>query len=176
MMYITGRVALSVPCERESTGLWNVRRSDFLNEEMMKLHDSQESPFKDYGIEKNKMIHYHEFCTYNVADHVRAYVDMLYAGQFDELKGLFAEAINNAKCRTDIFMLVYGKLRHLAEFTEINEFMEEEFGSAWLSYKDAVRSSAEHIEKHQEEMLNLETVQSRLGSNGRPLEEYLKIE
>lgn len=175
MMYITGRIALGVPCERDSKGLWNVRRADFLDEANMKLHDSQESPFKDYGIERNKMIHYHEFCTYNVADHVRAYVDMLYAGKFEEMKGLFAEAIDNAKCRVDIFMLVYGKLRHLAEFKEIDEFMTEEFASAWISYKDSVRASAEHIEKHQEEMLNLEAIQSKLGSNGLPLEEFLKV-
>lgn len=175
MRYITGIVALGTFCERDTRGLWNIRRSDYLDEENMRLRESNESPFKDYGIERNKIISYHEFTTYNVADHVRAYVDLLYDGKFDFLKGVFADAINDSRARKDIFMLVYGKLRHLAIFKEINEFMEDEFGSAWISYKQAVQASAEHIANHHEEMLKLDVLQSKLGTNGKIIDECLGI-
>lgn len=155
MKYITGIIALGTECRLESKGIWNVRKKDFLNEDNMKLIESDDTPFKDWGIEKDKIINYHEFALYNVANHVRAYIDMLYFGKFEEAKGLFAEAIDNAKCRSDIFMLIYGKTRHLAEFTEIDEFMTEEFGNAWIAYKDAVHSSAEHLSKATEQWDNV---------------------
>lgn len=145
MRYITGIIAFGVECQRNSIGKWNITKNDFLNEKLMELKESDESPFKDYGIEENKIVPYHDFCTYNVADHVRAYLDMLHEGMFSELKGLFYECIGDGKCRHDIFMTVYGKLRHLAEFKEVNEFMLEEFGNAWISYIDSVERVAEHI-------------------------------
>lgn len=145
MKYITGYLAMGVECERPTPGKWNITKQEYLDDEMFKLRESDESPFKDYGIEKDKLVPYRMFCTYNVADHVRAYVDMLFDGEFEKLEGLFAECVNNAKAREDIFMLVYGKLRHLACFREVNEFMEKEFGNAWYSYVSSVESIADHI-------------------------------
>lgn len=159
MMYLTGPLAFGVDCERESCGRWNIPKTDWLNEDLMVLKDSEESPFKSYGIEENKIVPYHEFCTYNVADHVRAYCDMLYAGKFDELKDVFGEYIRSMSCRKDIFMLVYGKLKYLAEFHDINAFMEKEFGNAWVSYIDSVNSVAEHISNRAEAIERLESLQ-----------------
>lgn len=145
MQYVTGIPAFGIPCELDSVGRWNILKEDYVDEERFTIKESDDMPLKDYGIEKNKLVPYREFCTYNVANHVRAYVDLLYMERFDILPGLFAECINNSKCRKDIFMLVYGKLRNLAQFKEINEFMCNEFGNAWMSYVQAVMAMAEHL-------------------------------
>ena len=163
MKYITGIVAFGVQCERNSTGKWNLTKDDFLNEENMKLKESDDSPFKDYGIEENKLVPYHDICTYNVADHVRAYVDMVHEQRFDELVGLFYESIGDMKCRQDIFMLVNGKLRHLAGFQKVNEFMQQEFGNAWVSYIDSVERVAEHIANNQAALEALKDAQAAYG-------------
>lgn len=160
MQYITGIVAFGVDCKRDSVGRWNTTKSEFLDDNLFVLKDSNESPFKDYGIEENKIIPYREYCTYNVADHVRAYCDLLYEHNFDFLKDAFSEYIRSMKCRKDIFMLVYGKLRNLAGFKEINEFMVQEFGNAWVSYIDSVDSVAEHISNRQEEIERLVRIQN----------------
>lgn len=159
MMYLTGPLAFGIECERESCGRWNIPKTDWLNEDLMVLKDSDESPFKSYGIEENKIVPYHEFCAYSVANHVRAYCDMLYECRFDELKDVFGEYIRSMNCRKDIFMLVYGKLKYLAEFPEINKFMENEFGNAWVSYIDSVHSVAEHISNRAEAVEKLEAMQ-----------------
>jgi hypothetical protein len=160
MQYITGIIAFGVDCKRDSVGRWNTTKSEFLDDNLFMLKDSDESPFKDYGIEENKIVPYREFFTYNVEDHVRAYCDLLYEHNFDFLKDAFDEYIRSAKCRKDIFMLTYGKLRNLAGFREVNEFMTQEFGNAWISYIDSVDSVAEHISARQEEIERLEKLQS----------------
>lgn len=159
MRYITGIIAMGTECSLNTPGLWNIPKETYLDEEIFKNVESDDSPFKDWGIEKNKIIKYREFSLYNVANHVRAYVDMLYDGKFDELKDVFFEAINDSKSRLDIFMLVYGKLRHLAQFKKINKFMEEEFGNAWLSYIDAVNTVAEHISSQADAIDRMQEIQ-----------------
>lgn len=159
MKYITGIIAMGTECSLNTPGLWNIPKEMYLDDEVFKTVESDDSPFKDWGIETNKLVKYREFCLYNVANHVRAYVDMLYDGKFEELKDLFFEAINDSKSRKDIFMLVYGKLRHLAQFKKINEFMEEEFGNAWLSYIDSVNSVAEHISNQADATERLQEIQ-----------------
>ena len=129
MKYITGLLAFGVDCKRDSCGKWNITKDEWLDEKLMTLQESDDSPFKDYGIEDDKVVPYHEYCLYAVADHVRAYCDMLYNEQFDELKDLFEDSIRSMKCRKDIFMLTYGKLRYLAQFHAINEFMTYSLGS-----------------------------------------------
>ena len=152
MQYITGRVAFGVPdTTSESCGIWNIRKHEFLGEDTFKHRDSAESVFGDWGIQKGLMVPYHEFCTYNVANHVRAYCDMLEMGQASEMRGLFAEAIDNAKCRMDIFTLVYGKMRNHAQFPFIDAFFNEEFGNAWDSYKKSVKKNAKVLSESAKE-------------------------
>ena len=146
MKYLTGILAFQVPCELDSLGLWNMSKKSFTDESLWDMRESDESRFKDWGIEKDKIIPGRDYTLWNVANHVRAYVDMLEGKQFDKLKGLFLEAIFEPKCRQDIFMLTYGKLRHLADWSEYNRFMKDEFGNAWMSYIDSIHSVAAHIE------------------------------
>lgn len=145
MLYITGMIAFGVECKLNTLGKWNLTKQDFTDAKAMELKESQDSPFKDWGIEENKIVPYHEYCTYNVANHVRAYCDLLWEKKFDLLTGMFYECVGDMRSRTDIFTLVNGKLRHLAGFREINEFMEKEFGNAWISYLEAVESISEHL-------------------------------
>lgn len=162
MQYVTGMTAFGIECKRDSCGKWNLTKDDFTNNEKFTLRESDDMPYKDYGIEKDKIVPYREYCLYNVADHVRAYLDLLYECKFDLLTGLFDECIKDMKCRKDIFMTVYGKLRNLAIFKEVNEFMISEFGNAWLSYLDSVHSVAEHISKREDYLTELQKIQENL--------------
>ena len=159
MKYISGYLAMGVECELPTPGKWNITKQEFLDDELFKSRESDDSPFKNFGIEKDKLVPYREFCCFNVANHVRAYLDMLYDGEFELLDGMFAECINNAKARQDIFMCVYGKLRHLACFSKVNEFMEKEFGNAWYSYVSSVESMAEHIANRAEAIEEIKRIQ-----------------
>lgn len=161
MKYITGIIALGTECELPTCGLWNVSKQQFLDDELCKGVESDDSPFKDWGIEENKVLRYREFCLFNVANHTRAYVDMLYQHRFEELKDIFFEAINNGEARKDIFMLVYGKLRHLAEYKKINEFMTTEFGNAWIAYKDSIESVAAHLANRADAIAKIEEIQAQ---------------
>ena len=167
MKYITGIIAFGVECNRNSVGRWNITKEEFLDDKLMELKESDESPFKDYGIEENKLVPYHDICTYNVADHVRAYVDMLHDEQFDELKDLFYECIVDLKCRHDIFMLVYGKLRHLKGFRKVNEFMTDEFGSAWVAYLDSVERISEHIADSKQSLEEIQKLHENMVKGGQ---------
>lgn len=147
MKYLTGILAMQIPCDLPSQGIWRLSRKDFLNDELFVLKESDDSRYKDWGIEQNKIVPGREFMLYNVANHVRAYIDMLEDMQFDTLKGLFMEAIAEPKCRHDIFMAAYGKLRHLADWQEYNSFMKKEFGNSWESYKSSVISVSQHVQE-----------------------------
>ena len=161
MKYVGGIIALETPCERNSVGTWGVPKRYYIDENLFKLKDTEDSPFGEYGIEKDKIIKHREYCLYNVADHVRVYLDMLYECQFDELRGLYHECIKDLRCRSDIFAYTFYKLRNLDVFPKVNKFMCEEFGNAWLSYLNAIDSVAEHIGTHQVDMQQLVALQQK---------------
>lgn len=162
MLYITGMIAFGVECKLNTLGKWNLTKNDFLDEENMKSRESEDSPFKNWGIEENKLIPYHDVCTYNVANHVRAYCDLLWEKKFDLLTGLFYECVGDMRARTDIFTLVNGKLRHLAGFREINEFMMSEFGNSWVAYLEGVEAIAEHLANNEKAMEELTKLQKEM--------------
>lgn len=160
MQYLTGLLAFGIPCDLDTNGMWGFRSSDYSNDEHFAtfLRDSDNSPFKEVGIVNNVYIDQRPLCTYRVANHVRAYLDMLYEGKFDELKGLYQVAIGRPKYRQDIFMQVYGKLRHLACFDEVSNFLCDEFGTGWVSYVESIRQAANRLAnldptEHNEETL-----------------------
>ncbi len=110
-------------------------KAEFSNPEYILNKESDESVFKDYGIERDKIIPYYgDDSLFNVANHVRAYLDILSWHQFDKLKDVFYNYIFDIDCRSMIFDGVYKYLRLGDGFKEVNDFMSEEFGNAWLSY------------------------------------------
>lgn len=145
MNYVTGICAFGVPDDTKSCGIWNIRKHQYLGDDFL-TRESESSVFGEWGIQENKMVPYHDLCTYRVANHVRAYVDMLEMCKFDEMHGLFANAIDNGECRLDIFMLVYGKMRNLPYYEGIHRFMCEEFGNAWTSYIKAIKDNAKVVQ------------------------------
>ena len=146
MIYLSGPLAFCVPCDLPTPGEWRISPSMWTDENTNKhLRNTDDYPFKDYGIEKNKYIQYRPICLYNVANHVRAYLDMLYEERFSEMEEMFRNYIDNGKCRREIFDQVYYRCRNLAEFHDINTFMAKEFGNAWYSYIDAMKKAAEHL-------------------------------
>lgn len=149
MYYLSGPLAFTVPCELDTPGEWRVSRKMWSDENVNKsIRNSEDSPFKDYGINQNVYIQYRPIGLYNVANHVRAYLDMLYEKRFDEMKDLFMEYIDNGLYRRDIFEQVFYRCKHLAEYKEINKFMSEEFGNAWISFLDAIHTSSMHISEN----------------------------
>ena len=140
MKYITGWIAFATPCELDTVGKWNLHKNEFLDEYNMTLYESDESPFGDWGIETDKLVDYHEDTTYNVANHIRAYVDMLYQGRFSELKNIYMEVIDCPKALDMIFKLVDDKLRDQKGFQIIDEFLEREYGNLWRSFVDTKKS------------------------------------
>ena len=135
MKYITGMISFGIPCREDSCGTWLYPREYFLDKEKMKQHESSESVFGDLGIEQDKIIPYHDNEElFNVANHTRAYLDMLAAEQFDALRDVFYNYINSMICREVIFRETYTRLSKQDNYMKIHDFMSEEFGNAWISY------------------------------------------
>lgn len=135
MVYITGPIAFSIPSSDNSVGRWNTPKDEFLKEGALTTKESEGSLLKDYGIDKDKIIPYHDDSElFNVATHTRAYLDMLIDRRFDELEGLFEDCIRDGSCMHDIFKHVYHKLSKLPKYKEIYQFIAGEFGNHWISY------------------------------------------
>lgn len=173
MKYLTGLVAFGVPCELNSIGKWNVTKDEFTNPDKFTIAESDDSPFKDYGIEKDKIVRYHPDELYNVANHVRAYLDLLADRNFNVLKDLFYECIKDTKCRELIFKAAYGKLRYLACFHDVNNFMIDEFGNAWVSYVDSVEQINQNINDAEESVRQHEEAQKDIKHSWSPLYDEL---
>lgn len=150
MKYITGLIAFGTPCNLDTCGKGDITKEQYLDPANMKLYESDESPFGDYGIECDKLIDYHysmenyqENELYNVANHVRAYCDMLYLNKPSTCKWLFYDCLNTVKSRDAVFELLFSRLRHNVKFHDINEFLLDEFGNAWVSFIDSKLIAAE---------------------------------
>lgn len=144
MQYLTGKLAFGITCDLDTPGLWNIPTSEYLDSSF-KLSDSDNSPFKYWGIETGKIIPGREYTTFNVANHLRAYVDCLYKGEFDLLKDRYEEIIFYPKYCKEIFMIIYGKTRFLAEFEDINNFLTGEFGDRWLNFIESINAMSEKL-------------------------------
>lgn len=146
-IYVSGEAALGLPCDLDTCGKFNVSISTYRDDEKFKacLKNSKRSPFKDYGIQEDYFIEYRPLVLYRVANHVRVYLDMLYEGRFEELNGYFDAYLNSSKARRAIFEMVYLRCKHLACFTEINDFLIEEFGNAWVSFVNGLHSNAKYL-------------------------------
>lgn len=135
MIYVTGPAAFNVPCKLDSCGSWNCPKETFFaNGGIPETKESDGSLLGDFGIEKDKIIPYHDEDLFNVANHVRAYLDMLCDLRFDELRDVFFTNICSAKCRGLIFHEVRFKFGKHEKYKLIHDFMIEEFGNAWRSY------------------------------------------
>lgn len=136
MKYVSLIHALNLPCDLETCGDWH---TSALQWKRINYLESNRSIFGNYGIEVGKRIPEHDGI-YNVANHIRALLDMLVFKQFSLAQGMRDDFICNDKYTNEIFEKVY-QLNNLAHWDEINKFMENEYMMQWINWSIILRKS-----------------------------------
>lgn len=134
MLYLSGIHALNIPCSLNTCGDWH---SSALQWTTLNLKESKDSLFGDYGIESNKTIPEHKE-KYNVANHIRALLDLLEDGLFSVAQGMKNDFICTDEYDIEIFDKIYC-MRRLKNWSDIDRFMEKEYLMKWVSYKNKRR-------------------------------------
>ena len=132
MMYLTGKYALNLKCNLNTMGDWHWGCYDWNNIET-KLVNSDNSIFKDYGIEKQTNVFDNIGKEIFVANHIRACLDMLEKGNTISPQGMNKDYIGNSKYDTEIFNKVY-MLKSNPNWNKIKNFMLDEYGIKWIKY------------------------------------------
>lgn len=133
MKYISGTHALNLPCLLETGGDWHASGLQWSN---IKLFDSDNMFFKEYGIESNRTLPGKPNSEkYNVANHIRAILDLLELGQFTIAQGMNNDYICNNKYDDEVFLKVYS-MNKLQNWNQIDAFMKREYRSKWLDFKE----------------------------------------
>ena len=132
MKYISGIHALNLPCGLLTCGDWH---QFGLQWRRLTLLESEGSIFGDYGIEQGKSIPEHDG-TYNVANHIRALLDLLQQEKYSVAQGMNKDFICNEDYDAEIFSWVY-KLSSTGYWDKIDRFMGREYHSKWLDYKES---------------------------------------
>ncbi len=137
MQYISGRYALNLPCALATAGDWHPASLDWTH---IPLLTSEESFYHDYGIE------WHDAPptgagTCFVANHIRACLDMLLAGDFSNLQGMRSDFICTDQYDDELFQKIY-MLRNHPQWSEIDRFIEKEYMMKWLRWKEHQHGSA----------------------------------
>ena len=130
MLYITGIQALNIPCKLDTCGDWH---SDLVKEEKIKYRLSEESIFKSWGIEKKREI-FTDGKKYNVANTIRAILDLLETGNIGLAQGMREDYICNEKYNEILFEKV-DELRNNEHWEEIDKLMQNEYYMKWVDYK-----------------------------------------
>lgn len=134
MLYLSGIHALNTNCQLNTTGDWHSSALKW-NVVNQRLVDSEKSIFGDYGIETNKNIPFvNEKTKYNVANHIRACLDMLAEGKFAELQGMRKDFICTDEYDNEIFEKVL-LLKTQPNWNAIDAFMEKEYMLKWVNHK-----------------------------------------
>lgn len=137
MFYITGKHALNLDCSLDTCGDWH---TSALKWEKVTTSNSNKRHFKDWGVEWGKKIPEHTG-TYNVANHIRALLDLLEDGVFSVAQGMREDFICNESYTPLVFDMVY-ELRNSkylkCDWSDIDAFMKREYRLDWLNYREAV--------------------------------------
>lgn len=131
MLYLSGIHALNIDCDLETCGDWHQSGIQWSN---LVLLDSDKSIYGDYGIEINKRVPGHNK-TYNVANHIRALLDLLQQGNFSTAQGMRKNYICNNLYTQEIFQKV-SMMRYFDNWKAIDDFMTREYYSDWVGYKE----------------------------------------
>lgn len=129
--YLTGIHALNLTCKLDTCGDWH---SKSINWNHSDFRESNDSVLKDYGIEEDRKVKYLD-CSkkYNVANHIRALLDMLLIGNYGYAQGMKEDYICNEQYTDEIFNQVL-KLKNENNWHEINNFMKKEYKTKWIDY------------------------------------------
>ena len=129
MLYISGIHALNIEDSLETCGDWH---TSALQWERIDLLDSDKTIFKDWGIETDKSIPEHEEL-YNVANTLRAILDLMVKGSTGYLKGFRDDFICTDRYNQEFFEKVW-MLRDLPHWEDINNLMKREFMFEWDNF------------------------------------------
>ena len=129
MLYISGHQALNLPCSLETCGDWH---TSALRWDKLDLRESNNSIFKDYGIEECASVPYHKG-KYMIANTIRAALDLMIDSRFGVLQGLKEDYICNDKYTEELFNMVL-KLKDEHNWENINQFMKREYLLEWCEF------------------------------------------
>lgn len=132
MIYLTGMYALNTPCHLNTCGDWHRCCFDWTHPE---LAESNGSIWGDYGIECNVNIPTLG-TTGNVANHIRAILDMLRQGRFSEVQGMKDDFICTDEYDLDVFNQVL-KLQSQSNWVKVCSFMYSEYRAKWRKFLEA---------------------------------------
>lgn len=132
MRYVTDIHALNLPSDTDTTGDWHASAIQWSH---LRMAESSDSAFGDWGITRNSpvAIPEHEGQRFNVANHVRAVLDMLEHGRLSVARGMREVYIGNDAYNVEIFPRVL-LLRETEIWPDIDRFMKKEYGLEWLGY------------------------------------------
>ena len=135
MKYVTGRHAMNLPC---NLGTWGDYRTSAVNWDKLTILDSEDSVFGDYGIETGRTISFlADNKEYNIANHIRAFLDLLTIGDYASAEGMKEEYIRDDSFTEEIFAKV-SMLRSRPNWQIIDLFMEHEYLNQWELYKKGI--------------------------------------
>ena len=134
MLYITGIHALNLPCKLNTCGDWHSTSIDWSSPN---IADSEKSIYGDYGIEKNVKINFLDSNkTYNVANHIRALLDLMLQNKFNIAQGMSHDFICNDDYTNEIFKKV-SAMKQCSNWKQVDKFMSNEYMMVWLQFKKA---------------------------------------
>jgi hypothetical protein len=136
MLYLSGIHALNLPCALETCGDWHQSAIRWDN---LPLRDTENTIFGDYGIDRDKTVPGHTE-VFNVANHIRALLDLLEEGKFSVAQGMNKDFICNDDYNDEIFSKV-SLMKGMKNWPQIDRFMGKEYARQWLAYKEEKTSA-----------------------------------
>ena len=118
-------------CNLDTFGDWHTSAIDW---KKLNFWDSSHSIWGDYGIETNRTIPENSG-KFNVANHIRALLDLISIGDFPTAQGMRDNFICNDKYTPEIFSKV-SMLKNRENWSAIDKFMSKEYMMQWVRYKN----------------------------------------
>ncbi len=128
MEYLSGMHALNISCDLDTSGDWHQSNYKWQN---LEFYESESTLFKDYGIENNKKLP--NGVVANVANHIRASLDLIVSKKFNLISGFKDDFICNSKYHNEIFCKII-MLKNQQNWDDINKFMTDEFMGEWIEF------------------------------------------
>ena len=117
-------------CKLDTYGDWHTSAIDW---KKLRFWESNNSIFGDYGIEKNRTVPENNG-KFNIANHIRALLDLISIGYFPTAQGMRDNFICNDKYTPEIFKKVV-MFRRQKNWADIDKFMGKEYMMQWINYK-----------------------------------------
>lgn len=138
MLYITGVHALNIPCRLDTCGDWH---STAIQWDNPNFEESSNSIFGEYGIDENISVSFlGEQKKYNVANHIRALLDLMVDDRLGIVQGIRDDYICNDKYTKEIFEKVI-LLKNRNNWKDIDQLMSKEYMMEWINFKKSQKGN-----------------------------------